>query len=69
MALINIVADLSRVAKALEDIRDLLKRIHPDPEDIPMELLDKPSEVDEKLRKPPDEAWRDYAPRTNYANQ
>lgn len=66
MALIQIVADLSRVAKALEDIRDLLKRIHPDPEDIAMELVTKDPEVDEKLRKPPDEAWRDYAPRLNY---
>lgn len=69
MALIEITADLSRVAKALEDIRDLLKRIHPDPEDILMDLAEKPVEVDEKLRKPPDEAWRDYAPRVNYPNQ
>lgn len=66
MALIQITADMSRVATALEGILDLLSRLYPDPEDVAMDLVVKEPEVDEKLRKVEDESWRSYAPRTNY---
>lgn len=68
--MIQITADLSKVAKALERIAKVLERVFPDQTENSLE----PSTEDdvqvisyEGIFQPnPEDAWRDYGPRRNY---
>lgn len=71
MALIQITADLTRVAKALERIAEKLDQMFPEPEE---EIIEPSTEKDlhvvsykESTFEPdPDDLWKEYAPRRNY---
>jgi hypothetical protein len=65
--LIQITADLSRVAKQLQRIADILERVFPEPQE---EILEPPSDEDLTTYSPyknlGGESWESYVPRRNY---
>ena len=68
MTLIEIKTDLSRVAKALERIANVLERIYPEPKDELIELSTDEDihQIADNVIHVPDEVWSSYGPRRNY---
>lgn len=65
MALIQITADLSRVAKALERIAIVLERLSPPPSEEPIEPSTE-EDITQIVDNSYTEEWSNYAPRRNY---